>query len=214
MAKKEKEIIIGKKFNNENEPLEELKNILNQINNWLQFAEAKHGALLAINLVLIFECVDFFYSINKEEISGNKCFLFIIIILYCISTILSFISFVPKINTILGKISVFKKLILIVKKIKLNFFYKDKERNNKKILIFYGDICKYNDCKEYLKDFFYRYFNIRKTNFEKIYIDYTSEILINSRIALSKYRLFKYSILLEIVATVLLCIFFKVTFVV
>lgn len=175
----------------ENKVLDELKNILEEVKTWLHFGEAKHGALLAINLVLIFKCTDFFISIKKNIILGNKVFLICIMTLYIVSTIISFISFIPKLN-----------------KLDDSDVYKNGTSITNNLLNFFGDIKSYNSSKLYLRDIYKKYFNIEKINdFPSIEQDYAKEIITNSQITNNKFKLFKWCIRINILATIMLLIF-------
>lgn len=175
----------------ENNVLDELKNILEEVKAWLHFGEAKHGALLAINLVLIFKCTDFFINIKENKIIGNKFFLICIMALYIISTIISLISFIPKLNK-LDDSGLCENSMIIT--------------NN--LLNFFGDIKNYNSSKVYLRDIYIKYFGIEKTSdFPLIEQDYAKEIIINSQITNNKFRLFKWCVGVDILATAMILIF-------
>ena len=49
-----------------NEALNMLKEIFENINRWLQFAEAKHGALIGINGLFLFKSVDYIFGLLEE----------------------------------------------------------------------------------------------------------------------------------------------------
>ncbi|MCJ8343695.1 MAG: hypothetical protein MJH09_12760 [Cetobacterium sp.] len=175
----------------EDNVLVELKNILEEVKVWLHFGEAKHGALLAINLVLIFKCTDFFINIKENKIIGNKVFLMCIMSLYIVSTIISFISFMPKLNK-LDDSDVCENEINIT--------------NN--LLNFFGDIKSYNSSKLYLRDIYKKYFDIdRIKDFPLIELDYAKEIIINSQITNNKFKLFKLCVIIDILATIMLLVF-------
>lgn len=187
--------------------LSELKIILDEVKVWLHFAEAKHGALLAINLGLIFKCTDFFLDINKKVMIGNKKLLFIIIVLYIFSTIISFISFVPNVSSFSSLIE--KKLY----KLKKKFLRKNNINENKDVTInFYGNISNYDDYKKYLKDLYKKFNVVKKDNFIGIHCDYSKQIIINSKITTNKFYLFKLAIYIEIIATILLIVFLFISF--
>ena len=175
----------------ENNVLDELKHILEEVKTWLHFGEAKHGALLAINLILIFKCTDFFINIEEKKIIGSKVFLIIIMTLYLFSSIISLISFMPKLN-------------------KLDDSDVDEDSNSttNNLLNFFGDIKKYSSSKQYLRDVYYKYFNMEQTsNFPLIEQDYAKEIIINSQITNRKFKLFKWCVIIDILATIMLLIF-------
>lgn len=166
--------------------LDELKNILEEVKTWLHFWEAKYGALLAINLVLIFKCTDFIINIKENKIVGNKVFLICIMILYIVSTIISLISFIPKLN-----------------KLDDSYVCEDSTSATNNLLNFFGDIKSYSSSKLYLRDIYKKYFNIEKrSKFPLIEQDYAKEIITNSQITNSKFKLFKWCVRIDILATI------------
>lgn len=72
--------------NDLNELLE--KNFAN-VNSWLNFAEAKNAA----NLALVIACIAAILSLDKRNVLLN-----LICILFCISAICSILSFFPKLG--------------------------------------------------------------------------------------------------------------------
>lgn len=178
-------------MNEENRVLYELKGILEEVKTWLHFAEAKHGAILAVNLVLIFKCTDFFININHKQIVGNKILLMTIMTLYSVSTIISFISFIPNVHKLDDSIGC---------------ICNTGEPN--KLLNFFGDIKEYNSSRLYLIHVYKKYFNIeRRSEFPLIERDYAREIIINSKITNSKLKLFKWCVSIDILATIMLLVF-------
>ena len=175
----------------QNKILDELKNILEEVKTWLHFGEAKHGALLAINLVLIFKCTDFFINIEENKIIGNKVFLICIMTLYIVSTIISLISFIPKLN-----------------KLDDSEACENSTSITSNLLNFFGDIKGYNSSKLYLRDIYKKYFNIEKmSDFPLIEQDYAKEIITNSKITNNKFKLFKWCVKIDILATIMLLVF-------
>lgn len=68
---------------------ERIIDVQSNINDWLKFAEAKHGAILATNIILITE-------INHSINSGFKFLKLLIIIFALISILISLFSFFPR----------------------------------------------------------------------------------------------------------------------
>lgn len=174
--------------------LNELKYIFDTTNKWLQFAEAKNGALIAINGTLIFKCIDFFTDSHLGKVKGNEIILIIAIGLFILATSISLISFFPK----MGKNNTNNNNVC-------NCYCLKKIRQNR-LLNFYGDISKYNNGTEYLKDI-YEFYYTKKKPFHKIELDYSEEIVFNSKVTLRKYKMFKYSVGLDIFAISLIFIF-------
>lgn len=178
-------------MNQDNKALDELKHIYDEVKGWVHFAEGKHGALVAVNIVLIFKCTDFFININDKQIVGSKLFLIIIMSIFMIATGITMVSFIPNLKKVCDSNSCTCC-----------------NCKTDKILIFFGDISTYPSEKLYLHHFYKKYYNEDvKGDFSKLEQDYAKEIIINSRIANYKFILFKWAIYLEILGLILLLIF-------
>ena len=161
-----------------------LEAIFKNINDWLKFAEQKNGALLVLNVGIVWgmtrivskaeNIIDVIYIIN---VLG---YIFIVL-----SAIICLFSFFPILTDQSFKISKFKKS------------YKDNS-------LYFGDISKYKDY-EYLR-LISKKLGIKKkyTGFEK---DYANQIINNSKIAAEKYKRFRSASIL----TVLGILFFSVS---
>lgn len=176
-----------------------LKEIFENINKWLHFAEAKNAALIGLNGAFLFKLIEIIsdqmdgelYNIITVNIIGGKLLcsitlLGIVVILYLGAILLSLKSFLP--NT--SKIEISNELI---------------EKNNygqDRILMFYLDIDKYESYNQYLIDIHKYYFDrdVEITDLKRIEIDYAKEILINSKITTEKYKLFKLALKLNFAA--------------
>lgn len=175
--------------------VDELKNIFENVNGWLKFAEAKNGALVAINGVFIFKCTDFLINLNDKKVVGNKFFLLATMTFFLIALILVLVSFLPNVSKISDKEENEDKCT------------KCKDRKCDNILNFYGDISKYNNPKLYLNDLYLYYYDSTKEELNKKELDYAKEIIINSQITLRKFKMFKYSIRMDIIGLVMLLTF-------
>lgn len=151
------------------EPSDKLKFIFDNVNNWLKFAESKNAALLVANSAFIFQL--FRILADKKNINSFVyCYLTICILLAAISACICLFSFVPKIripSIFTGK-------------------YVQEENVN---LIFYGDIAKFTP-KRYWEAL--RTQNIISEEYaqDKFFADIANQIVINSKIALTKYNFF------------------------
>lgn len=165
--------------------LEILKDIFENVNKWLHFAEAKNAALIGLNGVFLFKSIDFL------RLSNNQCIGLPLLstLLFLAGIFISLFSFLPNVAKI--------------KEIKIDV---DNEDNKNNILIFFSDIKDYKDSKQFLVDIHKFYFNnnIDKDLLNKIELDYAKEIHINSLIASKKYKLFKWSLKLNLVAIFIL----------
>lgn len=132
----------------------------------------------AMNIAGVIAILSFVVDLNK----CNKLYILICVFLL-ISALLSFLSFFPTIS---------KK-------------FKWKVKNNcGSNLLFYEDIKKYT-VDDYLNSINESIdFNDKET---KIDIDYTKEIIENSKIASKKYKLFKYAIFFDILSCFLLVLY-------
>ena len=160
--------------------LDDLKDIFDNINQWLIFAESKNGVLLGINGLFLFKMLDNLNGV--EESILNTKMIWLLLIIFIVATIIILKSFFPI-------CSVFED-----KPVNLC-----KETDDSKILIFYEDISKYENSSMYLRDL-YRYYydtDIDLKDLLKYELDYSKEILINSRIASYKYRCFKWALKLN-----------------
>mgnify|MGYP000858739681 CR=1 FL=1 len=183
-----------KKQNVEDKALPILKEVFENTNRWLQFAEAKNGALIGVNGLFLFKSIDYLFEVINGKITVNIFIVGFMTAVFFTSTIISLISFLP--NT-----SVTEETA------------EDISRNNNSVecgvLIFFEEINNYKNQSAYLRDI-YKYYlnkNVKIKNLNKIELDYAKEILINSRITSYKYRLFKLAIRLNLIAIVVFFIF-------
>lgn len=172
--KKEKENI---KANNE--LLEYLEKQLEKTNYWLSFAEAKNGALIALNIALIVALSSIF---DKSPICCTIC-----IIIFILSSLFCLYAFFP------NEKSKAENKEAKVKEEKLN-------------LLFYGDISKITTVEKFIELVRKRYnFNVKSGVLE---FDIANEIIQNSRITNKKYKLFAYAVKIDVLALIVTCIFF------
>lgn len=156
---------------------EKLDSIFKIINEWLKFAEQKNAALLVLNsgslwgMSLILRNQDILPCAGITLAALGFMLVFV-------SSLLCIFSFIP----ILDKPS---------NSINLG------EKNNLDNCLYFGDIAKYKE-SEYLALISYKIGeeNTGYTSFEQ---DFASQIIINSRITLLKYRRFKLSSTLTVI---------------
>lgn len=157
-----------------------LREIFNNINSWLSFAEAKNAAIIALNVA----SVPFIWNLKKPDETN------ILINIICagmlISTIIALFSFYPDKGTNnldKGNHSAFYNLILYKK------------------IAQYGKI-------QYLKAVFKQYAGSELQNWDiqKIEEDLADEITYNANIVVRKYKCFCYALIIEIVMLLLLVI--------
>ena len=151
---------------------------LERTNYWLSFSEAKNAALVALNIAIIavFTQVDILGMVLQS----------VFCIFFLASTLCCLISFSPNLKN------------------------KADEQNVEFIkncnLIFYGDIAKLSDSDTYLSCVKNRYKFEFDENEKYLFKDLAEEIVINSQIAVRKYRMFKNAMVIDVLAVVILVI--------
>lgn len=162
-----------------------LKGIFDDVNKWLTFAEAKNGAMIALNGAILAGLANILFNKDFNEYFNIwvKMILYISVACTAAAIVILLISFLPQ-------LSVFKGM--------------DVSCDEECVLIYYGDIAKYKNEKQYIKHIYHYYFNIDKSEDElsKIEIDYGKEIIINSSIAVKKLKWFKLALKFTISAVI------------
>lgn len=157
---------------------------LERVNHWLEFAEAKNAALLVFNMALIAAVLK-----NSQSV---YVFHYLLLIIICIGCVLIIISFSPCLD-----------------KVDQLFFSRLTVRYTN--LIFYDDINKMT-AEMYSQRILMEYFpsvNINQSG--KIrYMHLIDEIVVNSSIAVRKYRIFKMVVALDVM--ILLLIICRLTY--
>ncbi len=159
-----------------NKIVSHFENQLERTNYWLSFAEAKNGAIIAINVALIAVLITIFDKAPIFCVIAISCFL--------VSCTLSLISFIPNTKS----------------RPDVNTMISDGELN----LLFYGDVASIGTTERYIKLSINRYFSGKgMTLVNKLVYDLASEVLINSRITVKKYNGFKNAVKVDFMALVL-----------
>jgi len=149
--------------------IDNLKVIFDNINNWLKFAEAKNGAIIALNSALIFGVLKLNSTITEQNIFRDY-YISIVIFLLLISSIMALLSFIPRLSYPYIK------------------FDKPTEKDN---LLYFGDILKYTPLKYYEKIQIKICEKSDKKDFEMYYIN---QIIINSKITFIKFKQFEIAV--------------------
>lgn len=154
---------------------------LERTNYWVSFAEAKNGAIIAINVALVAVLISIFDKAPIFCIIAISCFL--------LSCALSLVSFIP--NT------------------KSRPDANEPPLNNDELnLLFFGDIALIGTTEKYIKLSIDKYFAGKGMDLtDKLVCDLASEVLINSRIAVKKYGDFKWATKIDFLALLLTIIF-------
>jgi hypothetical protein len=142
----------------------ELKYIFSNINEWLKFAEAKHGGLVVLNAGLIVGILSSYSNINNFT---NKTTLLIGMVCFGISVFVSIISQFP---------------------VTQNLFYSKKDIKNPN-LYFFGHLSNL-DNDTFISEYQKNDNDFKPTKFDN---DLINQILVNARITQSKFSLFKFA---------------------
>ncbi len=169
------EVIYFMKIN----PEERLRFIFNNINDWLKFAEAKNGSILAFNGAAIFALLSF---TKKSPSIISPLLIYLLLVTFVVCILLNLITFIPILNAFFSKKN--------KKKQPLNF--------NKMNLLFYGDIAKLSS-KDYLNRFYLTYYSDTKNNNSNFEKDLSNQIVNNSIITFTKMKFFKISVVVEFI---------------
>jgi len=153
---------------------------LERVSQWLTFAEAKNIALITFSVAV----VALFF-----DIIGNSTIAIFSLVLSALSCGFALWSFFPQTDS-------------IPKNDALN---RTGECNSRINLVFWKDIASLCDDKEYLKQIDEYYFKTNGAILEDRHcIDLSRSIVVNSRIARYKYKLFTFALRAEIGALILL----------
>jgi hypothetical protein len=151
--------------------------IFDKIIDWLKFAEAKNGAILAVNSAILFGISRLAISI---DIVNNYLLIYIVlvIVLLASSILVALLSFVPRLDP----------------PIWVSFPQKPEKVN----ILFFGHICSLTP-KGYL-EYFYKINGLGDNQYSDIDNQLSNQIVANSKIAYIKYKQFSFSIWLTIAA--------------
>ena len=162
---------------------------LDRINTWLNFAEAKNAALIALNIALIAVMVNIF--------SNAKVLTVITVAAAMVSSFICLISFLPNLTNTPGN----------------NITAVGQNPN----LIYFGDISNISTSggmtQNYVNAVVDKYFADGpkdKIKADAFIVDLASEIIINSQITVKKYQLFKWALRTDVAAFILTVVTFIV----
>lgn len=144
-----------------------LHSTLELVNQWLRFAETKNAALLAANSAIVFGIVN-----SSDHLGGLppwvKVYVWVGVGMIALSAAFSLLSFVPR--------------------TRLPWISSTRRPSPDDNLIFYGDIAGY-DSRTYLEAL-HSQAGFEDTELSQVEFDLAEQIIINSTISLTKYRLF------------------------
>lgn len=163
--------------------IEFLEKEFERVNNWLSFAEAKNGALFAVNIAIM--------SVLMSNFDKAPIVCTIAMLIFLFSNFVCLTSMFPNTQSRPDRLNDSKM-----------------EDLN---LLFFGDIEKISTTEEYIDLTVRRYFSHDKFDLtDKLIYDLASEVLINSRITAVKYNKFKYAVKVDVLALVVSAVFFIV----
>ena len=167
--------------------------IFQNVNDWLKFAEAKNGILLAFSGAAITATITIL-STAQDLPNSLKVGLLLTTIILCICALVCSLSFLPKTDL--------EKLLWSRKQpSKKGNNQKDPDKNN---FWFYGHL-RYYDSNELLAALNKHYFD-NKLNipYKKEYQDIAAQITINAEIAFLKFQVFTYAVYVLIASIVVI----------
>jgi len=155
--------------------IDTLKDTLSKVNDWIKFAEAKNAANVAFCSAGIFAMSRMILSAESlhKLLLIYMCF---VISLLVVSSALSLLSFIPQLKTPWVHIG---------------------NRDNNDNVLYFGHACKYSANVYLDKIYFGKAENSEKYNLELLYAE---QIVINSRVALIKFKQFDMAILFTLTA--------------
>lgn len=144
-----------------------LEMALSQINDWLKFAEAKNGALIAVGCAVIFGVLRFHSSLSAES-NFVAIYMGSFTIFIAAAIVISLVSFVPRMAP--------------------PFWIEMPEIDKNDNPLFFGHACKYSKGK-YL-ELFNDHVDGAVSSASKLELALCDQIVNNSRIGFIKYRMF------------------------
>ena len=153
--------------------VELLENTLKQIVDWLKFAEAKNGAIVALGCATIFGVLRLYSSSSIESILIAS-YVASFSIFVATAIVLSLASFIPRVTP--------------------PFWIKMPKTEQADNPFFFGHACKYSKIK-YL-ELFNRYTESESNKESKLEVALCDQIVNNSRISFIKYQMFSTAVYL------------------
>lgn len=155
----------------------ELQEILDRTNDWLKFAEAKNGALLALNCAIIFGLSQ---TLSNMTAPPEALRMFALQAIGCLSA-----------GVVFGTTTLIARLTP-------PWWIKFPNPGTSTNILFFGDICAHNS-----NSFLTEYYSTTgaQSTFSKIDLQYASQIVTNSKIAFIKFKQF------NVAATLTICAF-------
>lgn len=160
-------------MSSEDNRLDLLDKTLGRVIDWLKFAEAKNGALVAVGCAVLFGA---FRVVSSLEIVSNYLEIYIVLysLLIAASVVISLMSFIPRLEP--------------------PFWIRIGKKSNNDNPLFFGHACKYSKVS-YL-EIFDDYYGPSVEVAQKMETAICDQIVNNSKIAFIKYRMFNSAVFL------------------
>jgi hypothetical protein len=158
--------------------------IFQNVNDWLKFAEAKNGILLAFSGAGITATITLLATAQNIP-NSLKIGLLLTTSLLCICSLICSVSFLPKTNL--------ERLLWWRNRPPKNANYTKKDKDN---LWYFGHLQKYNaiELLEALNKHYFEGKVSNKPDYKKEYQDIAAQITINAKIASLKFQVFTYAV--------------------
>ena len=155
--------------------IDTLKDTLSKVNDWIKFAEAKNAANVAFCSAGIFAITRMIFSTESLH-TLLLTYMCIVVFILVVSSALSLLSFIPQLKTPWVHIG---------------------NRDNDDNVLYFGHACKYSASTYLDKIYCGKSENAESYNLELLY---AGQIVINSRVALVKFKQFDIAILCTLTA--------------
>lgn len=165
---------------------EYLEKTFANVNSWVNFAEAKNAA----NIALVVAAIAGIFSFGNMNIV-----LYIICILFVFSGMASLIAFIPRLGQIIQKKGLFEKLKR-----------KKKLKKNKEDNLLFFEVIKEFSGKEYIEQIKKVYFKNAGIKVSRYQEDLAKEIVYNSDVASRKYKCFRVAAWFDLIAFIFLAL--------
>jgi hypothetical protein len=155
------------------ERIDVLESTLKQVIDWLKFAEAKNGALVAVGCATIFGVLRLYSSLSLESVLA-ALYVGTFTIFVATAIVISLISFIPRVTP--------------------PFWIKMPNKEEGDNPLFFGHACKYSK-RTYL-DLFNRYSELDSHVECQLELAFCDQIVNNSKISFIKYQVFSSAVFL------------------
>lgn len=150
--------------------METLRGTLNDVNDWLRFAEAKNGVLVAASGVAVWGCLRL--AVLRETGCYVDSYLGVAVLFLALGFVTSLLSFLPV--------------------LKYRWIIPSATAGKDQNLLYFGHLATYS--KRNLVESYRKATGTNEAEVTELHGMYAEQIIINSRIALAKYALFEHAV--------------------